>query len=203
MAALGPTAESTHARYLNSMPPNGNVYGPNVVGTAGTAPRAFANGVPSTAITYGAGTNDDVDHRFYHAFYDPPSAAGGGVATWWDDKETSSGFSADQAGLFCSLPMSYNGPSKEYKEKVQGTPIPDYPFGTLVRVTNAHNWRWIVCALTDRGPALWTGAAIDLSTDAKVHLGMKPGNKGTNAFVYYEIVRNAYDPTYATVLPIR
>jgi hypothetical protein len=201
MAALGPTAAPALGRYLDSMPANGNVYGSNVAGAGGTAPQAFARGVPSTAVTYGAGANDEVDHKFYYAFYDPPSAAGGGVATWWDDNRTSSGFSADQAGLFCSLPMSYNGSDETYKEKVKGTPVPEFPFGTLVKVTNAHNGQWIVCALTDRGPALFTGAAIDLSSDAKVHLGMRPGDNGTNAFVYYEIVRNAYDPTFATVLP--
>jgi rare lipoprotein A (peptidoglycan hydrolase) len=204
VAVLGLTAEPAQARYLDNMPPDGNVYAANRAGLGGAVPQAFANGIPSTAITYGAGKLDEIDQKFYYAFYDPASAAGGGVATWWDDSDNPSNVSADQAGLFCSLPMSYTGSGGEkYKRSVKGTPIPDFLFGTLVRVTNAHTGQWIVCALIDRGPALETGAAIDLSSDAKVHLGMKPGNNGINTFVYYEIVRNEYDPTYATVRPVR
>jgi rare lipoprotein A len=46
----------------------------------------------------------------------------------------------------------------------------DFPFDTVVRV----RWhgRSVVCRITDRGPAKWTGADIDLSRSGARHLGM-------------------------------
>lgn len=208
LTTISAQSASAQDRYVDRAPPGGNVYGEGYVGTGGAAPYAFIQGdppaivIPATAVAYGAGKTDEATGQFVTSHYDPPSASGFGVATWWDDDQTSSGTSANQAGLFCALPMDYNGPDESYKEKVKGTPIPEYPFGTLLRVTNTQG-DWIVCAISDRGPALYTGAAIDLSTDAKIHLGMAPGDSGNNFSVYYEVVRNTYDPTLQTVMPIQ
>jgi rare lipoprotein A (peptidoglycan hydrolase) len=208
LATISVQPASAQDRYVDRAPSGGNVYGEGYVGTGGAAPSAFIQGdppqlvVPATAVPYGAGKTDEASGQFVTAYYDPPSASGFGVATWFDDDQTSSGTSANQAGLFCALPMDYTGPDESYKEKVKGTPIPEYPFGTLLRVTNSQG-DWIVCAISDRGPALYTGAAIDLSTDAKIHLGMAPGDSGNNFNVYYEVVRNTYDPTFQTVKPIQ
>lgn len=40
------------------------------------------------------------------------------------------------------------------------------PFGTRVRVTNVRNGRSVIVRINDRGPAKWTGKAIDLSRGA-------------------------------------
>lgn len=46
------------------------------------------------------------------------------------------------------------------------------PFGTCVRVTNIQNSRSVLVRINDRGPALWTGRAIDLSRGAATEIGM-------------------------------
>jgi hypothetical protein len=182
---------------------NGHNFRPEVAGTGANLPAAAAQGQPPpTAISYGAGKIDDLDGKLYTAWYDPVSRVGGGVATWWNDQVTSSGVSANTSGLFCSLPMIYDGPDTTYRERVKGTPIPAFVFGTLVRVINTRSRQWIVCSLIDRGPALYTGAAIDLSTDAKLGLGMAPGDSGTNSYVVYEVLAN-YDSTFTFVRPVQ
>lgn len=45
-------------------------------------------------------------------------------------------------------------------------------FGTRVRVTDLKTGRSVVCRVTDRGPAKWTGHAIDLSRGAAKALGI-------------------------------
>lgn len=43
-------------------------------------------------------------------------------------------------------------------------------FGTRVKVTHARNGRSVTVTINDRGPAAWTGKAIDLSCGAFAHL---------------------------------
>ncbi|GJE26236.1 septal ring lytic transglycosylase RlpA family protein [Methylobacterium organophilum] len=46
------------------------------------------------------------------------------------------------------------------------------PLGSLARVTDSKTGRSIVVRVTDRGPAAWTGRAIDLSRGAALALGI-------------------------------
>jgi rare lipoprotein A len=48
------------------------------------------------------------------------------------------------------------------------------PFGTLVKVTNAKNGRWVIVRINDRGP-FNKRRKIDLSRRAAKHLGMVNG----------------------------
>jgi len=46
-------------------------------------------------------------------------------------------------------------------------------FGTVVRVTHSETGRSVTVTINDRGPALWTGRAIDLSQAAARSLGFE------------------------------
>lgn len=46
------------------------------------------------------------------------------------------------------------------------------PFGAMVKVTDTASKRSVVCRVNDRGPAKWTGRAIDLSRGAARALGI-------------------------------
>lgn len=46
------------------------------------------------------------------------------------------------------------------------------PFGTRVRVTDIRTGRSVTVTVNDRGPARWTGRAIDLSRGAAQRLGI-------------------------------
>jgi rare lipoprotein A len=48
-----------------------------------------------------------------------------------------------------------------------------WPFGTRVRVTNLHNGRSVTVLINDRGPAVWTHRAIDLSLGACHAIGSR------------------------------
>jgi hypothetical protein len=153
-------------------------------------PAAFANGLPPWVEYYGPGDRNDFgDGGWYYAFYDPNSAAGGGIATWFNDATTASvmpgypnGIPANQGGFYCSLPIATEG-----LEAVKGTPIPTLPWLTKILVTNPANYQWVTCQLIDIGPALATGAAIDLTSDTATVLGL-PANNNLRAFVYYQIL---------------
>ena len=79
---------------------------------------------------------------------------------------------------------SYYGASFQGKMAANGEPFdmnamvaahPAYPFGTLVRVTNLTNGRWVHVRIVDQGPAPGPQAAgviIDLSRHAARALGL-------------------------------
>ncbi|WP_051133863.1 septal ring lytic transglycosylase RlpA family protein [Methylocystis sp. ATCC 49242] len=60
------------------------------------------------------------------------------------------------------------------------------PLGTRARVVNLVNGRETLVTINDRGPALWTGRALDLSRQAAVDLGMIQGGETR---VKMEIIR--------------
>ena len=51
------------------------------------------------------------------------------------------------------------------------------PLGTKARIVNVSNGRETLVTINDRGPALWTGRALDLSRQAAVDLGMIHGGE--------------------------
>lgn len=77
---------------------------------------------------------------------------------------------------------SYYGPGFHGKRTASGVPFdqdamvaahPNYPFGTVVRVTNLANKRQVVVRVVDRGPAKGPraeGVVIDLSSGAAADL---------------------------------
>lgn len=79
---------------------------------------------------------------------------------------------------------SYNGPGFESKATASGEKVdqnalvaahPNFPFGTVVRVTNLANGRRAVVRIVDRGPtaiAQKEGVLIDLSSGAARSLGV-------------------------------
>jgi hypothetical protein len=60
------------------------------------------------------------------------------------------------------------------------------PLGTKARIVNVSNGRVTLVTINDRGPALWTGRALDLSRQAAIDLGMIHGGE---ARVAMEILR--------------
>lgn len=46
------------------------------------------------------------------------------------------------------------------------------PFGSIVKVVNRRNGKWVVIEINDRGPAKWTGRTIDLTREAAQRIGM-------------------------------
>lgn len=46
------------------------------------------------------------------------------------------------------------------------------PFGSIVKVMNKHNGKWVVVEINDRGPAKWTRRTIDLTPAAASAIGM-------------------------------
>jgi rare lipoprotein A len=79
---------------------------------------------------------------------------------------------------------SYSGPGFESKATASGEKVdqnalvaahPNFPFGTVVRVTNLANGRRAVVRIVDRGPtaiAQKEGVLIDLSSGAARSLGV-------------------------------
>jgi hypothetical protein len=126
---------------------------------------------------YGAGQIDDTDNGYYLAFYESTTMRGGGVSATW----------LGNSGLFAALPTYYSGPDAATSEAIRNTPIPDFPAQTRILVTNMRTGRQVIVPLAGRGPALWTGAAISLSLDAKRALGFADGVEG---YVFYQILRN-------------
>jgi len=49
---------------------------------------------------------------------------------------------------------------------------PTLPFGSIVKVVNRHNGRWVIVEINDRGPAKWTRRTIDLTQEAAKRVGM-------------------------------
>jgi rare lipoprotein A len=86
------------------------------------------------------------------AGYIPSSAAGGGLASYyWQGQRTASGAAFNPDGLTAAHRT--------------------LPFGTRVRVTNAHNGRTVDVTINDRGPFI-AGRVIDLSRGAARVIGM-------------------------------
>jgi rare lipoprotein A len=48
------------------------------------------------------------------------------------------------------------------------------PFGSIVRVTNVIDGRWVKVRINDRGPFMW-GRIVDLSQAAARELGIEHG----------------------------
>ncbi len=80
-----------------------------------------------------------------------------------------------------SGPASYYGQRHDGKMTASGTSFdsqgftaahPWLPFGTVVRVTNLRNRRWVMVRVTDRGPHA-KSRVIDVSTAAARELGMQ------------------------------
>ena len=78
-------------------------------------------------------------------------------------------------------PASYYGQRHDGKMTASGTSFdseeftaahPWLPFGTVVRVTNLRNRRWVKVRVTDRGPHA-KSRVIDISTAAARELGMQ------------------------------
>ena len=85
-----------------------------------------------------------------------------------------------QAYFIQSGPASFYGPWHEGKRTASGTSFdpddftaahPWLPFGTIVRVTNLRNHRWVKVRVTDRGPRA-KSRVIDISTAAAREIGM-------------------------------
>jgi rare lipoprotein A len=98
---------------------------------------------------------------------------------------------------------SYYGAGFQVKVAANGGPFdmnamvaahPAYPFGTLVRVTNLTNGRWVHVRIVDQGPAPGPQAAgviIDLSRHAAQALGLI---KDGRARVRIEVPRRGEQP---------
>ncbi len=81
-----------------------------------------------------------------------PSGSGGGLASYyWQGQRTASGAAFNPDGLTAAHRT--------------------LPFGTRVRVTNAHNGRTVDVTINDRGPFI-AGRVIDLSRGAARVIGM-------------------------------
>jgi rare lipoprotein A len=85
-----------------------------------------------------------------------------------------------QAYFIQSGPASYYGEKHGGKITASGTSFdwrdftaahPWLPFGTIVRVTNLRNRRWVKVRVTDRGPHI-KSRVIDISAAAARELGM-------------------------------
>ena len=136
----------------------------------------------------GPGTLDDITGDWIVAVYDPKTAHGSGVATTWNDQSTASGIPANQGGMYCSLCMNHPSHSP-----TQGSPIPMLDYGTHVLVTYPKKKVSVVTELIDLGPALSTGAPIDLTGDVKKVLGVK---EDQNILVEFDVLAT---PTPASV----
>lgn len=105
-------------------------------------------------------------------------------ATWFggssdpeDDGQTASGISTKGNNylLGCALPMDNGLPGD--KNPCQGSPLPKFPWGTVVVVTNMANALEVSNTLIDYGPSAppKATAAIDLTPRSFLNLGGKLG----------------------------
>jgi len=62
---------------------------------------------------------------------------------------------------------------EKYRESRQTCAHPTYPFGTILKITNPKNGKWIYAKVNDRGPAAWTRHGIDLTPKGFELLGLK------------------------------
>jgi len=100
-----------------------------------------------------------------------------------------------QAYFIQSGPASYYGQKHDGKMTASGTNFdsqdftaahPWLPFGTVVRVTNLRNRRWVLVRVTDRGPHA-KRRVIDVSSAAARELGMqRRGVARVSVKAYYE-----------------
>lgn len=158
----------------------------------------------------GPGHRDDVSGDWIVPVYDPDTGHGRGIGTTWDDPGTASGIPANQGGMYCSLCMNHpsHGP-------VKGSPIPMLDYGTHVLVNYPAKGLSVITELIDLGPALHTGAPIDLTADVKKVFGVgahqnilvefdvltahKPASIWLDQIIkfkqagYHDVVRNALD----------
>lgn len=93
-----------------------------------------------------------------------------GAAVWW-----LAGAGARADVRWANGRASWYGEGYRGKKMANGRPFDpeamtcatwDFPFGTLLRVTNPRTGRSVIVEVTDRGPALWTKCTIDLSARA-------------------------------------
>jgi hypothetical protein len=136
-----------------------------------------AGALAQSAVPYGPGENDGVDGGYYFAQYDSVLLSGAGVASTWEG----------ESGYVAALPIYYEGTDAVTLEMVHNTPIPAFPMQTRIQVAYPRNGAQVTVTLIGYGPAIWTGAAIALSSDAKQALGFPPG---IDSYVNYQILQN-------------
>jgi rare lipoprotein A (peptidoglycan hydrolase) len=81
-------------------------------------------------------------------------------------------------------PMACGGHTSEITE---GVALWEIPCGTPIRITSKETGKSVIAPVTDRGPADWTGVAIDLLPDTWDALGV-PRSQGLQD-VTYEVLR--------------
>jgi rare lipoprotein A (peptidoglycan hydrolase) len=81
-------------------------------------------------------------------------------------------------------PMACGGHTSEITE---GVALWEIPCGTPIRITSKETGKSVIAPVTDRGPADWTGVAIDLLPDTWDALGV-PRSQGLQE-VTYEVLR--------------
>jgi rare lipoprotein A len=81
---------------------------------------------------------------------------------------------------------------ERYRKKLLTAAHRKLPFGTLLRVTNPKNGKWVVVRVNDRGPHN-RKRIIDLSYRAAKHLGITSGSGLMN--VYIEEIPQSTDST--------
>lgn len=71
---------------------------------------------------------------------------------------------------------------ERYRKKYFTAAHRNLPFGTLVKVTNPKNGKWVIVRINDRGPYN-RARIIDLSLRAAKHLGLVSGRGITKVFI--------------------
>ncbi|MEQ4206409.1 septal ring lytic transglycosylase RlpA family protein [Actinopolymorpha sp. B9G3] len=85
-------------------------------------------------------------------------------------------------------PMACGGNSRDLTE---GVALWEVPCGTMIRITSKETGRSVIAPVRDRGPAEWTGVAIDLLPDTWDALGV-PRSQGKQE-VTYEVLADQGD----------
>lgn len=96
---------------------------------------------------------------------------------------------------------SYFGDASEYqpmacggntRELTKGVALWTIPCGTLIRITSKETGKSVIAPVRDRGPASWTGVAIDLLPDTWDALGVSRG-QGKQQVTYEVLDANIND----------